>query len=95
VRQRKVLPTANERLDARQKKCVPIMAEFKVLLDDLAPKLPPKVPLAKAVHHALGEWQKLSVYLTEPIVPLDNNRCENAIRPFLKNDSFCTSFSSI
>jgi transposase len=92
LRQRKVLPTANERLDARQKKCVPIMTEFKAWLDDLAPKLPPKVPLAKAVHYALGQWQKLSVYLTEPIVPLDNNRCENAIRPFVigrRNWLFC------
>jgi transposase len=87
LRQRKVLLTANEWLDARQKKCVPIMTEFKAWLDDLAPKLPPKVLLAKAVHYALGQWEKLSVYLTEPIVPLDNNRCESAIRR--RNWLFC------
>jgi hypothetical protein len=54
------------------------MTEFKAWLDDLAPKLPPKVLPAKAVHYALEQWEKLGVYLTDPIVPLDNNRCENA-----------------
>jgi transposase len=92
LRQRKVLPTADERHDARQQKSVPIMTEFKVWLDDLAPKLPPSSKLAKAVHYSLGQWTKLSVYLTEPIVPIDNNRCENAIRPFVvgrKSWLFC------
>ena len=92
LRQRKLLPTADEWLDARQQKSVPIMAQFKAWLDDLAPKLPPSTKIAKAVHYALGQWTKLSVYLTEPIVPIDNNRCENAIRPFVigrRNWLFC------
>jgi transposase len=59
------------------------MNEFKGWLDDLAPKLPPSTLLAKAVHYTLGQWNKLRVFLTDPIVPLDNNRCENAIRPFV------------
>jgi hypothetical protein len=73
----------------------PIMIEFKAWLDDLAPKLLPSSLLAKAVHYGLGQWNKLSVFLTDPIVPLDNNKCENAIRPFVMTDSFCTSSSSI
>ena len=83
LRQREVPPAADEWLEARQRKSAPIMLEFKAWIDDLAPKLPPKTLLAKAVHYALGQWRKLSVFLTEPIVPLDNNRCENAIRPFV------------
>ena len=83
LRLRKALPTADEWLEARQQNSAPIMIEFKAWLDDLAPKLPPKTLLAKAVHYALGQWRKLSIFLTEPIVPLDNNRCENAIRPFV------------
>ena len=82
LRQRKAPPTVDEWLEARQQKSAPIVLEFKAWLDDLAPKLPPKTLLAKAVHYALGQWPKLSVFLTNPIVPLDNNRCENAIRPF-------------
>jgi transposase len=72
-------PDGQEWLDVRQLKSVPIMIEFKAWLDDLAPKLPPQTMLAKAIHYALGQWNKLSVFLTDPIVPLDNNRCENAI----------------
>ncbi len=92
LRQRKVLPAADEWLAARQQKSAPIMAQFKAWLDDLAPKLPPSTRLAKAVHYALGQWSKLSVFLTDPLVPLDNNRCENAIRPFVvgrKSWLFC------
>jgi transposase len=92
LRQREIVPTVDEWLDARQQKSAPIMTEFKVWLDDLAPNLPPSTKLAKAVHYTLGQWSKLSVFLTEPIVPLDNNRCENAIRPFVvgrKSWLFC------
>jgi hypothetical protein len=38
LRQRKVVPTADEWLDVRQQKSAPIMNEFKGWLDDLAPK---------------------------------------------------------
>jgi transposase len=92
LRQRTVPAPVNEWLDERQKKSAPIMIEFKAWLDDLAPKLPPQMLLAKAVHYALGQWNKLCVFLTNPIVPIDNNRCENAIRPFVigrRNWLFC------
>ena len=39
--------------------------------------------LGKAVYYTLGQWQKLITFLTQGEVPLDNNRCENAIRPFV------------
>lgn len=76
-------PTSKEWLDHRQRHSAPIIAAFKVWLNDLAPKLPPKSPLGKAVHYTLGQWPKLTVFLDDPNVPLDNNRCENAIRPFV------------
>jgi Transposase IS66 family/IS66 C-terminal element len=40
-------------------------------------------PAGKAVYYTLGQWAKLTVFLTHADVPLDNNRCENAIRPFV------------
>jgi transposase len=49
----------------------------------LAPKVLPQSLLGKAVHYTLGQWPKLRVFLTHAAVPLDNNRCENAIRPFV------------
>lgn len=92
LREREVRPTADKWHEARQQYSAPIMTEFKAWLDDLAPKLPPQIGMAKAVHYALGQWTKLCVFLTDPMVPLDNNRCENAIRPFVlgrKNWLFC------
>jgi hypothetical protein len=59
------------------------MVEFRDWLDTIAPKLLPESKLGKAVHYALGQWSKLQVYLDDPAVPIDNNRAENAIRPFV------------
>ena len=81
LREQKIPPTAAERLEARQRLSRTIMAEFKSWLDEIAPKLLPESMFGKAVHYALGQWPKLLVFLDDPIVPADNNRCENAIRP--------------
>ncbi len=35
------------------------------------------------MHYTLGQWPKLTVFLTHGEVPMHNNRCENAIRPFV------------
>jgi transposase len=35
------------------------------------------------VHYTLNQWSKLTVFLEHPIIPLVNNRGENAIRPFV------------
>jgi transposase len=43
----------------------------------------PQSRLGRAVHYTLGQWPKLTVFLKHGEVPLDNNRCENAIRPFV------------
>ncbi|MGC8536816.1 MAG: IS66 family transposase, partial [Rhizomicrobium sp.] len=83
LRERKVPATPAERLEARQQKSRPIMAEFKTWLDTIAPTLLSESKFGKAVHYALGQWTKLQVYIDDPAVPIDNNRCENAIRPFV------------
>jgi hypothetical protein len=43
----------------------------------------PQCLLGKAVHYTLGQWPKLVRFLEYGDIPLDNNRCENAIRPFV------------
>lgn len=39
--------------------------------------------LSKAVHYALNEKKYLYAFLEDSSVPIDNNRAENAIRPFV------------
>lgn len=36
-----------------------------------------------AVHYKLGQWPNQTIFLTHADVPLDNNRCEYAVRPFV------------
>lgn len=72
-----------ERLRTRAEQSAPVMQRFNTWLEALAPSVLPQSLLGKAVHYTLGQWPKLSVFLTQADVPLDNNRCENAIRPFV------------
>jgi hypothetical protein len=59
------------------------MGQFHAWLEDLSPRVLPNSLLGKAIHYTLGQWSKLCIFLTHGEVPLDNNRCENAIRPFV------------
>lgn len=67
----------------RQERSAPIVARLHDWLIETAPQVLPQSALGKAVHYALGQWPKLTRFLTDGIIPLDNNRCENAIRPFV------------
>ena len=37
--------------------------------------------LAKACNYALGQWKKLTIFLEHGIVEIDQNLCENGMRP--------------
>jgi hypothetical protein len=75
--------TPERRVEIRRRQSQPIMQEFHAWLEALAPKVLPESRLGKAVYYTLGQWQKLCVFLTHGEVPIHNNRCENAIRPFV------------
>lgn len=75
--------TPEHRVRVRAELSAPIVARFHAWCEALAPQVLPQSLLGKAVHYALGQWRKLSVFLEHGEVPLDNNRCENAIRPFV------------
>lgn len=54
--------------------------------------MPPQSALGKALHHAHRQLPKLTVYVTDGRLRVDNNLTENAIRPFVvgrKNWLFC------
>lgn len=72
-----------EILATRAEHSRPIVAALKARLEALAPEVVPKSLLGKAVHYALGQWPKLVRFLDHAVIPLDNNRAENAIRPFV------------
>jgi transposase len=75
--------TSAHRLEVRTARSAPIVDRFHAWLEALAPQVLPESRLGKAIHYTLGQWPKLIVFLKYGEVPLDNNRCENAIRPFV------------
>jgi transposase len=72
-----------ERAAARQLHSRPLVDYFKTQLLTLRAgrMILPKSPLGRAVDYALGQWDKLQVFLTHGEVLIDNNGIENAIRP--------------
>lgn len=74
--------TPQERLEARRTESTAIMNRFRTWLYAEAPGVLPKSSLGKAISYAINQLGKLEVYLSHPLVPIDNNRVENCIRPF-------------
>ena len=61
---------------------MPVIDRFHRWLEGLASQVVPQSRLGGAAHYTLGLWPKLTIFLKHGEVPLDNNRCGNAIRPF-------------
>ncbi|MGH8703671.1 MAG: IS66 family transposase [Burkholderiales bacterium] len=78
----KELPPA-EKLTSRARHSAPILTELRAWLEGSAGAVLPQSALGKAVNYALGQWPKLTRFVEYGEIPLDNNRCENAIRPFV------------
>ena len=72
-----------QRLEVRTAHSAPLMKRFYAWLEALSSQVLPESRLGKAVHYTLGQWPKLTTFLSHGEVPIDNNRCENAIRPFV------------
>ena len=84
----------DEKHQIRAAQAKPIIDKLRTWLDKTRPQVPPKTTLGKALRYLDNEWPRLVRYLDDGELPLDNNRCENAIRPFVigrKNWLFSTS----
>lgn len=70
-----------ERKKLRQEKSAPVMAELKAKVLATRQAVLPQSALGKACDYTLGQWERLMVYLEYGEVEIDNNWCENAMRP--------------
>ncbi|WP_165958291.1 IS66 family transposase [Segetibacter sp. 3557_3] len=68
-------------LELRHQEAVPVLKHLKDWMTDEYPKVLPKSPIGQAIAYSLPRWDKLSVYASNPILNIDNNPVENAIRP--------------
>ena len=57
------------------------MSDLKIKINAAWQKALPKSALGKACEYALGQWSALETYLKNGTVEIDNNRCEQGIRP--------------
>jgi transposase len=72
-----------QRLQARQDRSLPVLDQLKAWLDTTLPRVTPKSKLGQALAYLHGVWPKLIRYTERGDLPIDNNPCENAIRPFV------------
>jgi len=60
-----------------------VLAEIEALLLRHLHSVLPGSLLGKALHYTASQWQKLTRFVENGNYSLDNNACENAIRPFV------------
>ncbi|AHC13784.1 IS66 family transposase [Salinispira pacifica] len=70
-------------LSIRQNRAKPVFDSFRLWLYEEGKRIPPKSALGRAVSYSVNLIDRLEIYLYNPSVPIDNNRAENAIRPFV------------
>ena len=67
----------------RQERSRSVMEELRSWLTEAMPRVPPQSLTGKALAYLDGQWPKLIRVLEDGRLPLDTNRVENAIRPFV------------
>ena len=72
---------ASARRQLRQEQSAPIMARLKERILQERQAVLPASAMGKACDYALGQWERMERYLEHGEVELDNNHCENGIRP--------------
>lgn len=82
-RGRDLLLGEQELLEKRQQRSVPVLKQIEALLLANLHSVLPGSLLGKALHYLSAQWPKLILYVTNGAYPIDNNACENSIRPFV------------
>jgi len=75
--------TSDQRHAARQQKSAPKLDEIKAWLDKSAIEVLPKTATGLAIAYCLGQWTKLTAFLLDGRLEIDNNRAERSIKPFV------------
>jgi transposase len=73
---------AEDRLKIRKEKSQAVTDRISKWANENAASIPPKSLTGVAINYMLERWPKLLHFLHDPILRLDTNPVENAIRPF-------------
>lgn len=67
----------------RQEKTKPILEEYKKWLDKEIKRTLPKSKLGQALKYSINQWPKLTRFIDDGKLDIDNNLAERAIKPFV------------
>ncbi len=90
--------SVEERYQQRQQQALPILTKLRGWLTQTQPRTAPGTTLGKALRYLHNQWPRLERYVEDGHYPIDNNRAENAIRPFVigrKNWMFSKSVRGV
>jgi hypothetical protein len=89
--------TPDERCEKRQKESYPIILTFEKWMMDHYPEVLPQSRIGKAIAYTYSLLPRLSRYVNDGRINIDNNLIENSIRPLAlgrKNYLFCGNDAS-
>ena len=75
--------TAEERYEERMKISKPVLDKFHEWLRYQKPRTTPKSSLGIAINYCLNLWEKLTAFLLDGRLEIDNNRSERSIKNFV------------
>jgi len=75
--------TPEERWAGRNVRSQAVLDKMRVWLDEMEAKVLPKSALGGAVTYCRNQWSKLTAFLEDGRLEIDNNRSERAIKPFV------------
>nr|WP_235000510.1 IS66 family transposase [Virgibacillus dakarensis] len=72
-----------ERYNIRLERSQPVMEAFSAWLREQTPRVLPKSALGEAIKYCRNQWERLSGFLQDGRLEIDNNRAERSIKPFV------------
>jgi transposase len=71
----------DQRKELRMEQSLPVLKELEKWMKDQLPEVLPKSSIGQAIAYTLGLWNRLTRYVDNGQVEIDNNLIENSIRP--------------
>jgi transposase len=75
--------TTEERYNERLARSRPVLDAFLAWLNEQSPRVLPKSALGVAITYCKNQWDKLTTFLEDGRLEIDNNRSERSIKPFV------------
>ena len=75
--------SGEERKAARLERSKPVVDGFKTWLDETRSQALPKSKIGQAIGYCRNQWTKLTQFLADGRLEIDNNRAERSVKPFV------------